>query len=341
MTAAKKKRLFSASRIFFYILSIALFIFVVIYFTEIKKDIKLFTKVNVYWLTLALFSQGCTYFLGAIIYRKLLSLFKIDVKVTIWKLLQASIVTLFFNQTVPSAGVSGNTFFFNFLRKRQVPVDDIIPLICIELLTFYAGMEIIIVALVLFGFLFYKIRALFSVVLGCGFLVYLLFGIGIGFLGRRRTISFLYNKIKSSKLFNKLFSRLKESFPADISIDEIKSPGQFFLENKTGTFIATLLQVCIFLADSFTIFALFWGLGIQVSIWQVAMGYVLTKIISLLPFSPGALILYEGGMTLFFSRMGINVGTAVVVTLLYRALSFWLPILLGFFLYRKFQVQEA
>ena len=341
MTEKKTKKLFSGSRIFFYVLCILLFVFVVLYFTEIKKDIKLFTKVNAYWLGIAVLGQACTYFLGAMVYRQLLGLFDIDVKVTIWKLIQASIVTLFFNQTVPSAGVSGNTFFFNFLRKRNVPVDNILPLIFIELLTFYAGMETIILLLAIFGAFFYKFPALFWFILGCGFTAYLLFGIGVGFLGRRRTIGFLYKKMEASKLFKKVLSRLKKSFPSDISIDDIQSPRQFFIEHKRGTLIATILQVCIFLADSFTIFALFWGLGVEITIWQVATAYVLTKIISLLPFLPGALILYEGGMTLFFSRMGINVGTAVVVTLLYRALSFWLPILLGFFLYRQFQVEES
>jgi len=104
--------------------------------------------------------------------------------------------------------------------------------------------------------------------------------------------------------------------------------------------MAIILQFCIFMSDAFTIFSLFKGLGITVTILEVSTGFILTKIISILPFLPGALILYEGSMTFFFSRMGINLGTAVVVTLLYRALSFWLPILLGFFLYRKLQLKE-
>ena len=68
MTEDKKKRLFSRSKIFFYVLSIVIFVFIAFYFTEIKKDIKLFGKVNAYWLGLAIFGQVSTYFLGAIIY---------------------------------------------------------------------------------------------------------------------------------------------------------------------------------------------------------------------------------------------------------------------------------
>ena len=341
MTKDKKGRLFSRSKIFFYLISVAFFIFAAYYFTEIKKDIKLFGKVNTYWLGLAVLSQAGTYLGGAIIYRKLLRLFNIKLRLSIWTLFQASIITLFFNQTVPSAGISGNTFFFNFLRKRKVAVDDILSLIFIELLTFYAAMQIIIIFLATLSFFVFKIPCFFFIILGCGFLVYLLFGLAIGLLGRRHTISLLYKKMKSASFFNKLLSWLQKPFPGNISLDNIKSPWRFFLQNKTGTLIAAILQVCIFMGDTFTIFSLFKGLGITVTILQVATGFILTKIVSLLPFLPGALILYEGSMTFFFSRMGINLGTAVVVTLLYRALSFWAPILLGFFLYRRLQVKET
>src|SRR5436189_5355479 len=120
ITTDKKRRLFSRSKIFFYVLSVVIFVFIAFYFTEIKKDIKLFGKVNGYWLGLAIFGQAGTYLFGAIIYRQLLRVFAIKIRITTWALFQASIITLFFNQTVPSAGVSGNTFFFNFLRRRKV-----------------------------------------------------------------------------------------------------------------------------------------------------------------------------------------------------------------------------
>ncbi|HEY6063496.1 MAG TPA: hypothetical protein VIV35_07795, partial [Chitinophagaceae bacterium] len=48
-------------------------------------------------------------------------------------------------------------------------------------------------------------------------------------------------------------------------------------------------------------------------------------------------ILYEGSMTFFYVHFGVPVAVAAVATLLYRALSFWLPIPVGFFLYRRLQ----
>jgi uncharacterized protein (TIRG00374 family) len=335
MAENKKRRLFSPSKIFFYILSIGIFVFVAIYFTEIKKDVKLFEKINPLWLSLALLGQAATYLFGALVYRRLLSIFQIKIKRAIWKLVQVNIVTLFFNQTVPSAGISGNTYFFNFLSKKKVPINQSVSVISTELLTFYAAMEIIIVAILIIVLFFLKAPNLFIIIPGIGFLVYLVFGLAVEFLSRERLINKIYRKLNSLNIFRKLATRIKKSVPGNISFSDVTSPLQFYRQNKMVIVQAVLLQLCIFSADGFTIFCLFKGLGVSDKLLTVPVAFVLTKIISLLPVSPGALILYEGSMVFFFSRLGVNVSAAIVVTLLYRALSFWLPIFIGLFLYRK------
>ena len=337
MAENKKTRLFSGSKIFFYILSVGIFVFVAIYFTEIKKDVKLFEKINPLWLCLALLGQAATYLFGALVFRQLLSSFKIKIKRAIWTLVQVNIVTLFFNQTVPSAGISGNTFFFNFLRKKKVPIHQSVSVISTELLTFYAAMEIIIVAIFIIILFFVKAPTLFMIISGVGFLVYLVFGLAVEFLSRERLIKKIYKKINSLKIFRKLATRIKTSLSGNVSFSDVTSPLQFYRQNKMVIVQAVLLQIFIFSADGFTIFCLFKGLGVSYKVLAVPVAFVLTKIISLLPVSPGALILYEGSMVFFFSRLGVNLNAAIVVTLAYRALSFWLPIFLGLFLYRKLQ----
>jgi Predicted integral membrane protein len=329
----------SRARIFFYIFCACVFIFATYYFADIKKDFSQFKKVNVFWLVLAILSQSLTYFFSAIIYKQLLSVFNVKIKLGLWKLFQASIVALFFNQAIPSAGISGNTFFFNFLRKRNIPPHYIFSLIVIELLTFYAAMEMIVIVLFFICSFLYKVPVSFTIILGAGFFVYLVFGTGISLLGRKHTVGSLYKKIGSSGIVKKFLSGFKRSFKG-ISIEEMKNPWYIFRHDSKRLLPAVIWQLLIFLADAFSIFALFSGLGITVQLVYVFAGLMLTKIISILPFSPGSLILYESSMSFFFSRMGVPLGGAIVVTLLYRALSFWLPIPVGLFFYRRFQVKE-
>src|SRR4030095_14739867 len=175
MQEKSENTIFSKYKIFFYILCIGIFVFVAVYFTEIKKDVKLFKKINPYWLSLALLGQATTYFFGALVYRQLINVFNVKIGRALWKLSQVSIVTLFFNQTVPSAGLSGNTYFFSFLRKKDVAVDQAVSLISIELLTFYAAMEsIVLILLIAISFLI-RIPTLNIIILSAGFLVYLIF----------------------------------------------------------------------------------------------------------------------------------------------------------------------
>src|SRR5436190_20295652 len=192
MMQVKDKRAFSKSNIFFFIFAAIIFILVAYYFTEIKKDIKLLGKVNVYWLALAFVAQFFTYLFGALVFYELLGIFNLKLRLSIWKLIQVSIVTLFFNQTVPSAGISGNTFFFNFLAKRNVSATHIIPLICIELLTFYGAMEIIVISLLILCFFLSHIPLSFFLIFGAGLLVYEAFAVGVGLLGIKKSVNILY-----------------------------------------------------------------------------------------------------------------------------------------------------
>ncbi len=323
---------FSKSKIYFYIFVILIFCFVVYYFAEIKGDIKLFVKVQPAWLALALAAQFGTYLFNSIICRGLLRTFARRSHIRIIELFQASIVTLFINQTIPSVNLSGNIYFFNFLKKRGVAEHSAFSLLFLELLTFYTAVVGIILIL-LFTCLFLKgIPLYFTFIFLAGIAAFVLFAILIGLLGRGKTVVLLLKKLSHIRFLKKRISKFKT-----IPFDGIKNPWQVYREHPLLVFITIIFHSCIFLSDSLTLFALFHGLGVHVPFLSVFVGFVLTKIISLLPFTPGALILYEGSMTFFFVHFGVPVAVAAVVTLLYRALSFWLPIPVGFFLYKRLQ----
>jgi uncharacterized protein (TIRG00374 family) len=334
----KKKKLFSRANLIFYFFSVIVFALGVYYFSDIKKDIKLLRNVNLGWLGIAILAQVCTYFLGAVIYYDLLRAFKVKKPPGLGQLLQANVAALFLNQAVPIAGLSGSTFFFNFLVKRNIAVSYILPLIVIELLAFYAAMEIIILFAATACLFLQKAPLLFFGFFAGGFLAYFLFGFLIAVIGRQKTLKTLYKKLTGLKFIRKWLQRREASFPGKTELNEIKTPERIFLEHKATILKTVGWQVCIFLADAFTIFALFYGLSAPVSIITVIVVLICSKIISLLPFLPGSLILYEGGMTFFFVSLGVPFNTAVIVTLLYRILSFWLPIPVGLFIYRKLQV---
>jgi uncharacterized protein (TIRG00374 family) len=322
----------------FYVFSFAAFLSVTFYFSTIRTDIKLIRQVNVFWLTSSVITQLLTYLFSALIYYRLLKIFQSSMQLTVWQLYQASIIALFANQVAPLAGISGNIFFYNYLKHKNIAVQNIFTVVIVELITFYVAIELIIVAVLAVYFFFIKTALLFPIILIAGFFAYLLFAYGIVLLGKKQTIIALSLKLAKIKWLGKYAEKLR-TFVSE-NKNNLQNSMPFIRHHKRETANLTLLHIGTFLCDGYTIYSLFHGLGVSISFISVFIALILTKIISLLPVSPGALILYESSLTFFLTKLGAPFGTSVVVTLLFRLLSFWIPIPTGFLLTGELQLQR-
>lgn len=320
----------------FYLFLGLLVLGLIYFFPTIRKDIRLMEKVQPTWLLLAILAQLATYLGSALIFSRLLKLLQTPSGISIRELFQASIVVLFANQTIPSAGISGNSFFLRFLVRRNVAAQQAIWLIAIDLLTFYFTMEAIIIAAIIAVMALPKFPGYFHAVLVTGFLVFGLFTLFIWFIARKKTMEKIISWIMHLKLMKKFAADLQEIFESS-SVRTFDNPFPFFYQHKTGVLILMGIQLGIFLADGLTIFALYHGLSTGLPFTSILIGLLLTKIVSLLPISPGALVVYESSMTFFFHALGAPLGISILVTLFYRILSFWLPIPAGFLLSRKLE----
>jgi len=321
--------------LFFFIVFVLVLGFSVFYFSQIKKELLLLEKINSYWLAIALVAQFATYFFTALIYHLLLNTYKQLKNPGLWELIKASVISLFFNQTMPSAGISGNTFFLSFLSKLNVSVSQSMAVILAELLIFYAAMEFVIFSLLLSCLFFYTAPHTFSVTLAAGLAVYLVFGILIALTSRGHALEILFNKIQKIKFLKKLLVRVIHRFQQQVTLEKASTMPTLLKHNSRTVLTTFLTQLIIIGADGLTIYALFQGLGTPVSPLAVLIAMTSTRIISIIPFLPGALVLYESSMSFFFVSLGVPLGSAIIVTLVYRLLSFWFPIPAGLLLYRK------
>ncbi|SHN25166.1 lysylphosphatidylglycerol synthase transmembrane domain-containing protein [Chitinophaga sp. CF418] len=320
---------------------VLLLILVIHYFPEIRKEFKLLRKVNAYWLSLAIFSQLMTYFFNAMVYFFLLRTFKQERLPKVGALIRASVISLFFDQVMPSAGISGKTYIFSFLGRFKIETAKVITLIVAELLTFYVTLEILIIFLLGASFFHGKIPYVFNGVLLAGILVYLVIGTATIFAGRKEFFHGLYRRLTKVKFARKLLEKITRRIKQQQFQGSEVQLSAFLQSNKKSMFHAFLAQLLVVAVDALTILALFEGLGIPVSMFSVLLCFICTKIVSTLPISPGALVVYESGMTFFFTSLGLPLGASVIVTLLYRLLSFWFPMPAGFLLYRSWLRAKA
>lgn len=326
---------FLKARMFFYVFALAICGAAIYFFPEIKHEVGLIEKVNVYWMTAAVCLQACTYLISAVIYQLLLRSYKGPDVPGLSDLYKVSVVSLVFNQIIPSAGVSGNAFLFSYLKKQRLPAPALISLILTELLIFYIAIVFVIVFFLVLA-LMRRLPPVFEGVLLAGMIVYLLFSALIILTGRDKSFAFLYRNLRGNVLIGKRLTKWYNELNAHSTVQ--KAFKLFAFEHKDPSKVVLrvfVLQLLLFSVDIMTIAALFYGLGIYMPMLFLSVSFISTKIISILPFSPGSLILYESSMTYFFVTSGIPLGPAIMVTLLFRFLSFWLPIPAGLVLYRQ------
>jgi uncharacterized protein (TIRG00374 family) len=92
---------------------------------------------------------------------------------------------------------------------------------------------------------------------------------------------------------------------------------------------ALLLASGRWLLDYLTLVAAVYAVGARPHVSLVLLAFCAAQILGTLPVTPGGLGLVEAGLTGTLAVAGVGGGAAVVATLAYRLVSFWLPIPAG------------
>jgi len=332
---ANPDNFFTPSRILFYVFSIIVFYFAVHYIGKLKDIGKLMTQMNPAWLFLAVSAQIITY----LIYGSILKLLLKEKPGTtnFFLLFKLSMVIMFVNQILPTGGISGDGYIFNQLIKRKVSRYNAFTAMVLESISYYAA----ILLLLLFFYTWYLHEAMRGTILITytviiGFVFYVLLFMLVLILSNGRNISFAMHKLERFGFIKRFIERASLLSLQNVNEGTFKMLGR----NKNAILQIIVLQLVIIMSDIITVFALIKGFHVDLSFPLVAFGLLLSLVIGALPISPGSLIVYESAMTYFFTRLGAPVHAALIITLLYRFLTFWLPIPIGLLIYRNLQKKQ-
>ncbi len=92
---------------------------------------------------------------------------------------------------------------------------------------------------------------------------------------------------------------------------------------------AMMASVGRWLLDYLALIAALWAVGANPRPSLVLLAYVAASFLGMIPLTPGGLGFVEAGLTGTLALAGVAAGPAVLATLAYRLVSFWLPIPLG------------
>jgi uncharacterized membrane protein YbhN (UPF0104 family) len=92
---------------------------------------------------------------------------------------------------------------------------------------------------------------------------------------------------------------------------------------------ALVLAAGRWVLDYLTLLAVLYALGADPRPSLVLLAFCTAQLLGTLPLTPGGLGFVEAGLTGTLALAGVGAGAAVVATLAYRLVSFWLPIPAG------------
>lgn len=283
--------------------------------------------------------QVLNYHAYAQLYRSLLWTF--GKKVRYWPMYRIALELNFVNQLLPSAGVSGISYFGLRAKAEGVSPATATLVQFIKLMFLYFSF----LPLLIMGLFFLAIKGhANNVVIMISTLIITLLLVGtllvVYVIGSRtRIITFL---TLLTRIINRLIHFVRPKYPETINIaraqtafDELHDKYQIFrkdIRNFKKPFLYTLLANATEIATLYTVYLAF---DSPVNLGAVILAYAVANIAGLISVLPAGIGIYEGLMTGVLVATGIPAKISIPVTLTYRIIALFIQLVPGFIYYQK------
>ena len=251
------------------------------------------------------------------------------------------LITRFVSVAAPSGGLSGVLPFIQEARRRNVSVGPVLIVNLLYLILWYSTLGVFLFIGLLHLFFIHDLQWFEisnAIILLLADLA-LIGGLAIAWTAPQRLEAIL-NQI--GRLVGKVTGLWKRPSPLppqriatfigelEDAINEIRQVGyQSLTQPALHAFLNEILNLGV-------LFFVAWSFGIRLSFGVLVASYSVGMLFFVMTPTPGGLGFVEGILILVMSSLDVPRGSALVITLGYRGLTFWLPFILGFFAYRWF-----
>ncbi len=305
---------------FFWILGLAMLATVIVaalHFSEERAMVRIGEEAEPWWLSIAVVLQCGTYLAQGETWRLVTQAARVPLSA--FAAVKLSLVKLFIDQALPSAGVSGTVVVARALEQRGVPRSVVMAAVVVDTVAYHAAYVPTLALALLIALRAKDVSA--PVVAGTLFFLVLsvLLAVAVFLLsGRSSTGPRGLMRIPGLQRVRVLVGE------ADPIL--ARSPA---LLVKGG-----LYQLTIILLDAGTVWVLIQSLGATGSPTGVFASFIICSLLRTISIVPGGLGAYEAASVVTLRLAGVPVAVALAATLLFRALSFWLPMVPGLFFSR-------
>jgi uncharacterized protein (TIRG00374 family) len=313
--------------------------FVYLSFGELESILETLQHGNIWFLLLAVFIQLGWFLMMGLIYRSLYHALNMDESLTRLSLLSAS--ATFVNIIAPTIGMSGMAFFISHAVRNGRSVGKITIVTMLGLFLDYVAFLIILTLGLIVLFRRNNLNpteiiasgVMFAVAAGFGFLLYLgsrsadALGNALAWLAR------LVNRVLNPFLHRAYLSEARAHEFAHEMAEDLKS-----LPEKYHSLLIPLLfslggkalLMCVLIA-------VFMAFQVPFTAGTIIGGFAIAYLFLIVTPTPAGVGIIEGVMPLALSSLRVPWSEAVVITLAYRGITFWIPLALGAIAFRMLQ----
>ena len=289
---------------------------VALQFTDVESFTRLLTQAEPLWLVGALALQVLTYMAQGQVFRVVL---KAGAQpLSLWEAGKLSVMKLFVDQALPSSGISGAfAVVASFVRlgfAKPLVLASLVLDLSGYFLAYAVSVGVALPVVILQG------HATPTVISAC--LVFV-------------TVSLLLAVITPRLAGNRhLVAHLPgQHFSIVARIASLLTGADKQLVRSRGLlWRITLLELLIIVLDSATLWVLVRALGVSAPPLGLFAGFMLASVLRSIGIVPGGLGAFEAAAVVTLHWVGVNIAVALSATLLFRGLTFWLPMLPGLWL---------
>jgi Mg2+-importing ATPase len=297
---------------------LAAVIYFALHFSEGRDFLALTQRAQPQWLAVAFLLQAATYVAQAEVFRDapLRAGFPLS---RVW-LSELSVTKLFLDQALPSAGISSTVVVTRALQQAGVPRGIAAAGALVNIASYNAAYVVALFAALAIT-VFDREANPIVVVASVLFVVFAIAmtAVVLALAGRRS------RRLTALARFPILKGLL--GFMEDADARLIRSV-PIMLD-------AVAWQIAIVLLDAATMWVLLLAIGAPSAVTGVYASYMISSLFRTVGVVPGGLGTYEATSVLTLRLIGVNLPAALSATLLFRGLSFWLPMLPGLWFSRR------
>jgi Mg2+-importing ATPase len=293
--------------------ALAAVIAVATHVSEPRDFLRLAERAEPWWVAVAFALQATTYLSQAQVWRSVAHTagqpFPLGAAVRI------ALAKLFVDQTLPSGGISGGVLLASALDRRGVVRPVVTATIIVGLASSYIAYAICLAAAVVIAVAAGHVGGL--VLVSALALIAISIGIAIGAIALSR----------ATRLPN--LPGLRRAEPWLLGADR-RLTGDGWLHAR-----ATAWQIAIVVGDGATTWVLLRAVGVDAPVAGVFVSFMIASLARTLSIVPGGLGVFEGVAVITLHQIGVPTVAALSAALLFRGLSYWLPMIPGFLASRE------